>query len=428
MRSKLPDIIFNDVIGSVMRGPSSPPGAAALPSSWIPWSTSATPGRPRSRSWREAAGVSRGGIVEVRQLNDGMYSLSLTPRPPRRAVCGGDAAAGRVRAAALGLDGARRLRQPINHDRHSNAYAHALILLPSAPDGVAANRLHRPWPRCGRRSCSVALTLQQDYACNSDQVWHPRAMHGSANSSQPAAPPQGVFTTTHWSVVLAAGQDCSPQSTEALEQLCRTYWYPVYLYVRRRGHSVEDAQDLTQQFFAQLLEKRFFTLADPARGRFRSFLLLALERFLINEWKRAHRLKRGGEGHWMSLNTQEGEQRYAEEPATATLTPDRAYERRWAMTLLEQALAAVRQEYIAAGNARVFEELAELLWGKDVSTSYAQTGERLGLTEGAARGAMHRLRERYRERLRAEVAHTVAHPGEVEDELRYLIAVISQAD
>jgi RNA polymerase sigma factor (sigma-70 family) len=253
-------------------------------------------------------------------------------------------------------------------------------------------------------------------------------MHGSAHGHEPAAPPQGVFATTHWSVVLAAGQVCSVQSTEALEQLCRTYWYPLYLYVRRRSHSVEDAQDLTQQFFAQLLEKRSFTLADPARGRFRTFLLHALEHFLINEWKRAHRLKRGGEGHCMSLDAQEAEQRYAEEPATTTLTPERAYERRWAMTLLQQALAAVRQEYIAAGNAREFEELAELLWGKDTSISYAQIGERLGLAQGAARGAMHRLRMRYRERLRAEVAHTVAHPDEVEEELRYLIAVISQAD
>ncbi len=235
-----------------------------------------------------------------------------------------------------------------------------------------------------------------------------------------------VFPTTHWSVVLTAAVD-SPQAADALEKLCRTYWYPLYVYVRRRGYGREDAQDLTQQFFALFLRKEYFRLAHRDRGRFRTFLLHALEHFLINEWKRAHRLKRGGETTCLSLDAADGEHRYANEPA-ATLTPERAFERRWAMALLEQVLAALRQQYAEAGNRRVFEELAELLWGKDTSVSYAQIGARLGMTEGAARGAMHRLRERYRERLRAEVAHTVAEPGEVEAELRHLIAVVSQSD
>lgn len=252
-------------------------------------------------------------------------------------------------------------------------------------------------------------------------------MLSSGNGSESAVPPQGVFATTHWSVVLAAGDPTLPQAAEALEKLCRAYWYPLYVYVRRRGHSVEDAQDLTQTFFARFMEKGSFGLADLARGRFRTFLLHALEHFLVNEWKRAHRIKRGGETTCLSLDATDAEQRYAHEPATA-LTPERAYEKRWAMTLLEQVLAALQQEYTEAGNARVFEELAELLWGKDASTSYALIGERLGMTEGAARGAMHRLRERYRARLRAEVAHTVANPAEVDEELHYLITVVSRPD
>ena len=237
----------------------------------------------------------------------------------------------------------------------------------------------------------------------------------------------GHFATTHWSVVLAAGQSDSLHAAAALEQLCRTYWYPLYAYVRRRGYSPADAQDLTQEFFARLLERKSFSSADPARGRFRTFLLQALEHFLANEWKSAHRLKRGGAAPCLPLDAAEAAQRYANEPAT-TLTPERVYEKRWAMTLLEQVLAALEREYAEAGKSRVFEELAELLWGKDASTSYALIGERLGMTEGTARGAMHRLRERYRERLRAEVAHTVAEPAEVEEELRYLITVVGQRD
>ena len=206
-------------------------------------------------------------------------------------------------------------------------------------------------------------------------------MDGSAKDSESAAPPRRVFATTHWSVVRSAGEAASSYSTQALEHLCRTYWYPLYLYVRRRGHGVEDAQDLTQQFFAHLLEKRSIKLADPARGRFRTFLLHALEHFLINEWKRAHRLKRGGEGGCIPLDAAEVERRYAQEPAT-TLTPERAYEQRWAMSVLEQALALVQQEYAAAGNGRVFAVLADLLCGKDASTSYAETGKRLGMRKG----------------------------------------------
>jgi len=252
-------------------------------------------------------------------------------------------------------------------------------------------------------------------------------MFGSGNAGEQTASPQGVFATTHWSVVLAAGHAESDQANEALEKLCRTYWYPLYVHVRRRGHSVEDAQDLTQQLFAWFLEKDYFRLADRARGRFRTFLLHALEHFLVNEWKRAHRIKRGAGSPDLSLDAEAAERRYAQEPAT-WVTPERAYEKRWAMTLLEQVLAGLRQEYVEAGHGDVFDELGELLWGKDAASSYATIGEHLGMTEGATRTAMHRLRERYRARLRTEVAHTVACAEEVEEELRYLIVVISQQD
>jgi RNA polymerase sigma-70 factor (ECF subfamily) len=250
---------------------------------------------------------------------------------------------------------------------------------------------------------------------------------GQETTEAPGAMAQPLFATTHWSVVLATANEDSPQATAALEQLCRTYWHPLYVYVRRRGHSPEDAQDLTQQFFALFLQKQYFRLADRARGRFRTFLLHALEHFLVNEWKRSQRLKRGGGAPCLSLDAGQSEQRYAREP-TGTMTPERAYEKRWAMTLLERVLASLEDEYAAAGSARVFQELAGLLWGKDAGVSYAQIGERLGMSDGAVRGAMHRLRERYRGRLRAEVAHTVADPGEVEAELRYLIQVVSDGN
>ena len=237
----------------------------------------------------------------------------------------------------------------------------------------------------------------------------------------------GGFTTKHWSVVLAAGGAASSQTTEALGKLCRLCWYPLYVYVRRRGYSVEDAQDLTQQFFEHVLQKGTFSRADPARGKFRTFLLHSLRNFLTNESKRTQRAKRGGGVPLLSLDAENAEHRYANEPAT-TLTPERAYERRWAMTLLEQVLANLREEYTRAGSPRLFDELSDLLWGRDVSASYAGIGERLGMTEGAVRGAMHRLRQRYRERLRAEVAHTLADIGDVDEELRYLITVVEQRD
>ncbi|HEY5911395.1 MAG TPA: sigma-70 family RNA polymerase sigma factor [Verrucomicrobiae bacterium] len=252
-------------------------------------------------------------------------------------------------------------------------------------------------------------------------------MMGREPTDAPSAVGQPLFATTHWSVVLAAANHETPEAAAALERLCGTYWYPLYVYVRRRGYGPEDAQDLTQQFFALLLQKDYFRLADPARGRFRTFLLHALEHFVINEWKRAHRLKRGGGAVCLPLDLPAGEQRYALESANST-TPEQAYEKRWALTLLDQVLASLRQQYTAAKKERLFDELARLLWGKDSnsrSDSYVAVGARLGMSENAVRVAMHRLRERYRQLLKAEVAQTVASPGEVDEEVRYLLRVVS---
>lgn len=233
-----------------------------------------------------------------------------------------------------------------------------------------------------------------------------------------------VFTATHWSVVLAAGQQGSPRAVAALETLCRTYWHPLYVYVRRRGYGPEDAQDLTQQFFAQFLEKEGFSRADPDRGKFRSFLLKSIQHFLADEWKRAHRAKRGGGTRTLPWDSQAAEECCRADLAEA-MTPERAYERRWAMTLLEQVLTSLRGDYVQAGKPRLFEALQDFLWGPEASLSYAQLAGELGMTEGAIRVAVHRLREHYRDRLRAAVAQTVDKSGEVDEELRYLIALMS---
>ncbi len=255
-------------------------------------------------------------------------------------------------------------------------------------------------------------------------------MMGREAMEAPGAVGQPLFATTHWSVVLASADEGSPQAAAALEQLCRTYWYPLYVYVRRRGYTTEDAQDLTQEFFALLLRKDYFRLADPKRGKFRTFLLHAFENFVINEWRHAQRVKRGGGATFLSLDADQTERRYALEPATAT-TPMRAYEKRWAITLLDRVLGLLRDDYARAGKEHLFDELARLLWGKDGSSdsgSCAAIGHRLGMTEGAVRVALHRLRKRYGDLLRAEVAQTVATPAEVDEELRCLLEAVSSSD
>ena len=246
-----------------------------------------------------------------------------------------------------------------------------------------------------------------------------------ARALDSCSPQNQSFATTHWSVVLTAGQTESPRAAEALESLCRAYWYPLYVFARRQGSSPEDAQDATQGFFCRLLEKNYLAKADPSRGKFRTFLLGSLKNFLVNEWKRAGRLKRGGGVEFLAMDTLAAEDCYADEPSNES-NPDAAYEQSWAVTLIEQVLAALRQEYWAAGKSNLFDELKSLVWG-DKNTaytgSYAEVAGRLGLTPGSVKVAMHRLRHRFRELLRSEVARTVAQPEDVDGELRYLISV-----
>ena len=247
-------------------------------------------------------------------------------------------------------------------------------------------------------------------------------------SSQPRPPapgPNPVFVTTRWTVVLAARDKALPQSEEALESLCRAYWYPLYAYVRRLGHQRAEAQDLTQEFFARLLAKEWLASADREKGRFRTFLVVALKRFLANEWDRVHREKRGGYAPHFPLDTDLAEARYQSEPAFE-LTADRIYERRWALTLLENTLNRLRTEFGQANKAAEFERLKVFLTADKAAIAYAEVARDLGTSEGAARVAVHRLRRRFREVFREEAAHTVAASEDVDEELRYLLSALAE--
>lgn len=247
----------------------------------------------------------------------------------------------------------------------------------------------------------------------------------SASPTSPAgAPAHAVFVTTQWSAVLAAGRADTTHARSALEQLCRHYWHPLYAYVRRAGCSREEAEDLTQEFFARLLAQNTVARADPARGRFRSFLLASLKNFLANEWDKARARKRGGGAQLLPLEFDTAETRCAQ-PVAPGDTPDRAFDRQWALTLLDVVLGRLRREYADAGREDLFLGLKDTLTGGRAEIPYRDLGVRLALSEGAVKGAAHRLRRRYRELLRAEIANTVAGPEEVEEELRQLFAALS---
>jgi RNA polymerase sigma-70 factor (ECF subfamily) len=233
-----------------------------------------------------------------------------------------------------------------------------------------------------------------------------------------------LFTTTHWTVVLKAGETDSPSATQALDQLCRTYWYPLYAFVRRKGHSSHDAQDLTQAFFARLLEKNYVAQADRERGRFRTYLLAALTHFLADEWDKAQRLKRGGGQAIISFDAALAEERYRLEPIDQ-LDAAKLYERRWVTTIFDHVLARLEQEFCDSGKAALFEALKSSLLAEDVRLTYAELGMQLGLTEDAIKQAVHRMRRRYRELFREEIAQTVAGPAELEDELKHLFSLLS---
>ena len=238
----------------------------------------------------------------------------------------------------------------------------------------------------------------------------------------PAGHRGAAFTTTHWSVVLQA-QGESPAAQEALEKLCRTYWWPLYGFVRRNGYQPEEAQDLTQGFFQLLLERRDFDAVRREKGRLRSYLLTALKNFLGKAHRREMTVKRGEGRALVPLEELLSRERADFEPAD-TLSADRIYERRWALTLLEEVLARLEQEYRTADNAALFDELKQLLGDEPDRPSQAAIAQKLGMSENAVKQAFHRLRERYRALLREEIAHTVAVPGDIEDELRHFIAVL----
>lgn len=250
-------------------------------------------------------------------------------------------------------------------------------------------------------------------------------MDTSGVSSKPpsseTAAPRPAFVTTHWSVVLSARDKSSAQSAAALETLCRTYWYPLYAYARRAGHSPADAEDLTQSFFARLLEKDYLRSAAQQKGKFRTFLLIALKRFLANEWDRQHAEKRGGFAPIVSIDQELAETRFAAEPSH-NLQPDLLYDRQWALTLLDRAMHRLREEYVATGRTRLFESLRNLLVKDESSLPYADVAAQLKLTEPAVKMAVHRMRARYRDILHDEISQTVASPAEVEEELRHLFA------
>ncbi|MBK1882547.1 sigma-70 family RNA polymerase sigma factor [Luteolibacter pohnpeiensis] len=234
-----------------------------------------------------------------------------------------------------------------------------------------------------------------------------------------------LFLTTRWSVVADARQPASQDGADALASLCETYWYPLYVYVRSKGHSIHDAQDLTQAFFAKLLEKGYLHSAQREKGKFRTFLLMALNRFLWNEWDRGNAKKRGGNMTHFSLDADVAEHRFARE-ATAGLAPDEIYQRRWALTLLDQAMARLRTAYSNSGKEREFDALKTTLTADRAGVSYQNIAQALDMTEGAARVAAHRLRKRFREMFREEIASTVANDQEIEEEIRYVVSVLSR--
>lgn len=231
------------------------------------------------------------------------------------------------------------------------------------------------------------------------------------------------FLTTRWSVVLAAGSGDAPHARAALEELCRTYWYPVYGHLRRRGDDPERASDRTQAFFTGLLARRDLARADPARGRFRAWLLSAVRSFLANEWDRETALKRGGGRVPLSIDADQAEARFAREVASSD-SPERAFARSWALALLERVHARLGSDYRNAGRAELFRALSPRLTAGGEAAPLAEAARELGKSEGALKVALFRMRARYRELLRAEIAETVADPEEVEDEIRGLFEAL----
>ncbi len=246
----------------------------------------------------------------------------------------------------------------------------------------------------------------------------------SGQSNQPSSAPGDIFATTHWTVVLAAGQRHSPQADHALEELCRTYWFPLYAYVRRRGHAKADAEDVVQAFFARFLAKNYLAGLSEERGRFRAFLLAALKNFLINEWKHASRQKRGGGEATLSLDWETADTKF-QVAAQNEPSPDQAFDREWALALLSRVIERLQAECVADGKAKLFEQLKVFLAAGKGETAQSEVAKSLGMEEGAVRVAVHRLRKRYRQLLRDEIANTLSDPAMVDEEMRALFGAFT---
>ena len=248
-------------------------------------------------------------------------------------------------------------------------------------------------------------------------------MSSEGSTEGDGLPHAALFATTHWSVVLAASHDSNGRGREALEKLCRAYWYPLYAFIPQQGRSPADACDLTQEYFARLLEKNYLGSIRQGRGKFRYFLLTALKHFLADEWDRVRAQKRGGGQKFVSLDEHAADSRYHLEPRDE-MSPEKLYEQRWALTLLERALEQLRDEHVMAGKGEVFDQLRVFITGDRGEVSYSAEAARLSTTESAAKMAVSRMRQRYRELLRAEIADTVEKPEEIDEELRCLAAAL----
>lgn len=275
-----------------------------------------------------------------------------------------------------------------------------------------ALRGERPKARCALRRCDRkgprAVPLQWLVPYNQ----HMQSDQGRAS-----------FATTRWSLVEKAGHQSSAQSRRALEVLCKSYWYPLYAYVRRRVSDRTEAEDLTQAFFTELIEKNYVGDASPERGRFRAFLLTAFKHFLSKQWERARAQKRGGGRVPIPLDFESADSRFTIEPVT-NLTAEQIFERQWAVTLLDQAISRLQQEFVEADKADQFEKLKGFIIGDHAGTTYADVAEDLNLSLAAAKMAASRMRRRYRELIRDEIAQTVADPGEIDDEIQKLFAAL----
>ena len=236
-------------------------------------------------------------------------------------------------------------------------------------------------------------------------------------------PGPSQFPTTRWTLVVAAGEPARKEARSALVSLCENYWYPLYAYLRRRGYPADQAQDLTQEFFIRVLEGRYLDRADPEKGRFRSFILTSLKFFVADEEDRQRAHKRGG-GMLVSLELSSGEERYQREPAHDE-TPERIFEQRWALSVLDRVVEKLRNEFVQHGRPEHFERLKVFLLGKS-DTPYTELAREMNTSEGALKVAIHRLRKRYRDLFRQEIADTVADSAEVESEIRYLAAVLTK--